>query len=360
MPIRSRSAQNDSIRAVSSRHQSSSSSAAGWSAAIASRTPRTSAPSSSGRGRSGTQVGHRSCARRTISARTALYSRSAAAVIRSGREIGGPHRVAHLPGEQVGCPGAPRPRSPAGPRRAGGSRSRPWPPWRSPRRPQAGRDRDHGRVVGVRIGLPERVVDQPGDARQLLEGGLGLEPPDGPTVDTDERPWRRSRLRQAFEPTRHRRQPIAQWGELAGDQREQALADQVDPVERVPGVLAQLKFGEPHRVDLAEDQVAVDGLVGGQLGQALERGLPAVHGVQSSPRRPASVTSDQVPSDRWSPMAVAQTGIEPEQLVEERAEDVVERGHPLPDPHRLRSSRKSQPRMSPGSIRTTTPPWPSA
>ena len=79
--------QNASIRAFSARQKSSRSAASGCSAAIASSTPRTSAPSSAGGGVSARQTGQSSPARRTISARIATYSRSAAAMIRSGVSV---------------------------------------------------------------------------------------------------------------------------------------------------------------------------------------------------------------------------------------------------------------------------------
>ena len=59
------------------------------------------------------------------------------------------------------------------------------------------------------------------------------------------------------------REPDVERRELAGEQREQAVAEQVDPVERVPGVLAQLGLGEPRRLELADQQVAIDRLVAG-------------------------------------------------------------------------------------------------
>ena len=73
----SRSRQNASIRPSSSRQNDTSSSAFGWSVVMASRVPRTSSPSSSGVGSPGRQSAQISREMRTISARTAAYSRSA-------------------------------------------------------------------------------------------------------------------------------------------------------------------------------------------------------------------------------------------------------------------------------------------
>ena len=100
-PTRSRSRQNASIRAFSSRQKSSRSSAFGCFAAMASRTPRTSAPSSAGIGSPGRQSGHRSPAIRIISVRTAWYSRSARGQDPLRGQRLGAHRVAHLGGEQL-------------------------------------------------------------------------------------------------------------------------------------------------------------------------------------------------------------------------------------------------------------------
>ena len=49
---------------------------------------------------------------------------------------------------------------------------------------------------------------------------------------------------------------------------------EVDPVERVPGVLAQLGLREPRRLELADQQVAVDGVVGAS-GRPSPRTRPA-------------------------------------------------------------------------------------
>ena len=43
------------------------------------------------------------------------------------------------------------------------------------------------------------------------------------------------------------------------------LAEEVDPLERIPGVLAQLGLVEPPGVELAHDEVAVDRLVAAQV-----------------------------------------------------------------------------------------------
>ena len=98
---------------------------------------------------------------------------------------------------------------------------------------------------------------------------------------------------QALEATRGRRQPVRERRELAGIQREQPVADQVDPVQRVPRVLAQLGVGEPAGLELADQQVAIDDLV-----RRTGRSSPPSSASQRSVKagcsaRPASVRSGQ-------------------------------------------------------------------
>ena len=83
--------------------------------------------------------------------------------------------------------------------------------------------RAHGgdrRIVGRGgLGRRQRVGDQLLDARQLVERGLGLEPPDGPALVPDERgPCRLEHGRQALEPAGGRGQAVGQRRELAGEQ----------------------------------------------------------------------------------------------------------------------------------------------
>ena len=83
-PMTSCSRQNASMRASSSRQNATIPSPSGWSAAIASRVPRTRAPSSSGAGSPGRQRGQISREMRTISERTAANSASARTRTASG------------------------------------------------------------------------------------------------------------------------------------------------------------------------------------------------------------------------------------------------------------------------------------
>ena len=147
---------------------------------------------------------------------------------------------------------------------------------------QARRDGGDGRIVGRIIGGSKRVVDQLLDPGELLERGLRLEAADRPAGMPDEARLRgRHDRRQALEPSGDRRQAGTERGELAGLQREQAVAEQVDPVERVPGLLAQLGLREQRGLELADQQVAIDRLVAGEIGHGPELAEPAVDECQA-------------------------------------------------------------------------------
>ena len=63
--------------------------------------------------------------------------------------------------------------------------------------------------------------------------------------------------------------------ELPREEREQAVAKQVHPGQRVPRVVAQLDLAEAHRVELARHEIAVDRLsLSGPIPQ-LERRSPS-------------------------------------------------------------------------------------
>jgi hypothetical protein len=66
--------------------------------------------------------------------------------------------------------------------------------------------------------------------------------------------------------------------EVAGEERVEREAHQVDPAQGIPGVLAQLGLAEPEGTQLAQHEVPVHALVGGEgvHVKALERGRPAV------------------------------------------------------------------------------------
>ena len=127
-------------------------------------------------------------------------------------------------------------------------------------RPQLG-DGRIGRSRGFR--RRERLVDQVDDPGQLLQRGLGLEPADRTArPGTDERLARRvGHGLQTLEPLRDAREPVGQRRELAGEEREEAIAEQVHPRQRVPRIVPQLGLREPHRVELLEHEVAIDGFV---------------------------------------------------------------------------------------------------
>ena len=207
-----------------------------------------------------------------------------------------------------------------------------------------------------RLGLGERVVDQrrrsPGSCLSAVS--VWNRPTGRPSTPTrvSRAPSRTSGRPSSRLATDASRSPSGANSRASRSNRP--LADEIHPLERVPRVLAQLALGELRGGDLAEDQVAVDRLVGAEAAQAFERRLPAVHRRESlgaaglgriGPQAVEAVVADRGRGHR----------IEPEQVVEERPEDIVERGHASQTPMAARSSRKSQPRRSPGSMRTTTP-----
>ena len=102
----------------------------------------------------GHQVGHSSRASRTISARTAAYSRSAAARIRSGVSVVRAHRVAHLRPRTARRPSRPSP-SLAGrttSRRCVSNAASAASRGRRPPRSSRGCQRGDGRVAGALLG----------------------------------------------------------------------------------------------------------------------------------------------------------------------------------------------------------------
>ena len=170
------------------------------------------------------------------------YSRSAAARIRSGVSVVGAHRVAHLLGEQrraeaalavargqddvaqvglEGGHGGPRGRGRrVEPRRQGG---------------------DGGSVAAAASAAASASAissSMPGRAG-AARSRSGTAPTGRPACPTSVVAGGVEHRRQRLQPPGGRRQPVGERRELAGREREQALADEVDPVERVPGVLAQ-------------------------------------------------------------------------------------------------------------------------
>ena len=220
-PIRSFSAQNASIRAFSARQKSSRSSAFGCSARWhrgrhGRGCPRRPGPagrrttSATVRGRGGpSRHGRRS------------YSRSAAGHDPFRRQRLRAHRVPHLGRErvapetalalaggedhvaQVGLEG--------GDRAAGGVR----------RGDQARLDRGHSGIGrGGPLGGGQRVADELADPRQLLQRGLGLEPPDR----TAGRDRRASRERHRARPAAPSRRPAVDARRSANGANSRALS----------------------------------------------------------------------------------------------------------------------------------------
>ena len=105
------------------------------------------------------------------------------------------------------------------------------------RRAQPGHDLGDGRVAGCRgpLALGQRVADRDprcrptGRSPSRCGGGrpAGRRSPSSVSGGVEHRG-------DALEAARDRRQPLGQRRELAGDQREQPVAEHVDPLERAP------------------------------------------------------------------------------------------------------------------------------
>ena len=193
---------------------------------------------------------------------------------------------------------------------------------------QAGRDGGDG-GIGRRssFGRCESVADELIHPGQLVERRLGLEAPDRAPGVTDERLASGVEDgRDPLEPAGGRDQAVGQRREFASLEREQAVAHEIDPFERVPRILAQLGLGEARRFELADEQVAVDRLVGrevrhrGELGQPPlreRRTLRAPRGRQVRPSIVVPVLADRGRKRR----------VEAKELGEERLEAAREVGH---------------------------------
>ena len=155
------------------------------------------------------------------------------------------------------------------------------------------------------------------------------------SVATGRSGWRAERLAgrgdhrgHPLEAAGHRRQPHVERRELPGEQRVERAADHVDPHERVPRLLAQVLLVEPELGQLAQHQVTVDPVAGieRRVVEARELRLPAVDEREA---RLAAGLGEVRPAIVEAVVADARrdVGLEHEQLVEEAADEVVERGH---------------------------------
>ena len=328
-------------------------------AAMASRTPRTSAPSSSGSGRVGAP-------RRPELAREADHLGADRDVLALGRgqdplrrERLGAHRVAHLRGEQRPRRGGPRPRWRAGRRRAGGSRRRRPRPGRS--RPRRSRRGSSAATAGSVDGGASAAASassisssMPGSCRSAVS--VWNRPTGRPGVPTS---VARAASRTAGSPSSRPAVEVSRSASGANSramQREQAVAEEVDPVERVPGVLAQLRLGEPAR-PRARRRAGRDRWRRRAAGRSSRANVASQRSVDGQPLGPAGRRSGPASARRG---VLADRGredrVEPEVLGEERVDGGGEVGHADRRLSSARSSRKSQPRVSPGSMRTTVPP----
>ncbi len=182
---------------------------------------------------------------------------------------------------------------------------------------------------GGGLGLGHRVAREPGDPADPLRGDVRVEPRDR-TVRV--RPDERSRLvehpREALQPGGRRREADRQRREVAGQQRMERAAQDVHPHHRVPGLLAEPVIGEARGLELAQDEVAVDAVVGRERGRIQRR----------EGRRPAIDEGQPLGAARLAVVGPAVVvavvahpggglGLEREQLVEEGGDEVGDGGH---------------------------------
>ena len=183
-------------------------------------------------------------------------------------------------------------------------------------------------LVGGRGGR-EGLLAELADPRQLGERNLRVQSADGPTRDPDEA--RAGGVQDGgdpLDPLGGGGQAHAQRGELAGEQEVDSFAQEVDPGEGIPRLGAQLGLGEAHRRQLAEDDVAVDLLVGGQ-GIVREGGEGRAPPIDERHQRPRAGLGLVGPHPVV--VVVAEPGREdragPEQVGEEAVDELVEGGH---------------------------------
>ncbi len=136
-----------------------------------------------------------------------------------------------------------------------------------------------GRVRGQRFGHRLGLLDEGADPGEVHERALGVEPADGPVPQRAEvRPGRLDDGRNASQARGGGREPDVERRERAGQQPEQAVAQEEDPAERVPGVLALGHVAVAFRGQDPEEAIAVDPGIGREVlvrdrGKAI---LPAI------------------------------------------------------------------------------------
>ena len=206
---------------------------------------------------------------RTISARTAAYSASARSSTAAAVVVRVAERVAQLGREQ-------RLAQRCGPARArddllgqvSADRLERFRRPRPRRRRRRGQERGRVGVVaggGLRAGdrVPSRVRRRRRSAWRRHRRGASRPARVGCVPMTAarlaEEPRDRPRAAPATDASRD-----GERREVAGEQRVQPAADEVDPEQRAPRLLAELRLGEAERVELAADEVEVDPLVRGQ------------------------------------------------------------------------------------------------
>ena len=217
--------------------------------------------------------------------------------------------------------------------------------------------RQHRPDVGIALGLfarLDRVVRQLRDAREVLQRSLRMELRNRPIAQTLQ--LTRGDLQQArhgLEAPGDRRQSRGWWGELAGQDREDAAAQEVNPRHRIPPFFPELRIGEAHRGELGEEDLAVGSFTGRQaVGiELLQLRLPAID--EREPCLPACLghvrpgVIEPVIARRGSAH-----GVEREQLVEEGCDArLYRRRGNLGSGHWFLRALEVRHRLCPGSCR---------
>ena len=152
---------------------------------------------------------------------------------------------------------------------------------------------------------------------------------DRPALDPNEALARRGEdRRDPFDPLGDGREADPEGGELAGQEHVEPVAQQVDPLERIPGLGTQVHGVEAERGELAEHDVAVDRLIRGQRidGERGEGLGPAIHESDEGPRaRLGLVRPGTVVIVVAHPRGEDRAG--PEEVGEEAVDELVEGGH---------------------------------
>ena len=267
---------------------------------------------------------------RTISARTAVYSRSACSRTRAG-VIAGSRSVCRSFALNSGSPSATSSDDAA---TTAVARCSPSASSSATARSAAARRRGRSSATASSSGAAASAWAtasraSPATPPMRFAATSACEPLHRPIrVRADDGPGLVQQGGHALEPPARGIQPDGEWREVAAEERVEPAADQVDPENRAPGLLAELGLAEPQRGELAQNRSRSIRSSAASVGgvEPLERRGPAIDERESigtaclAQVRPAIVVAMVA-----SPRGVV--GLQGEQLVEERGDEVGERGH---------------------------------